>query len=139
MCLKETKRLESQCVNIYILFYLWLFGSEFAMGRIRARGPGGPKPTRNLTDNLTLFKPGGWQIMPLTLLPVPRIQKAIYSSALLIHNLFCDTSRVRKILRHRSWLKKISHNFEFLHFFFTISCSHFNGKNIKILKGQVTE
>ena len=42
-------------------------------------GSGEPEPPpRNLADQLTLFKPGG-QIMPLKLLPAPRIQKAIYT------------------------------------------------------------
>ena len=43
------------------------------------RGAGDRAP-RNLADHLTLSKPGG-QIMPLTLLPAPWIQKAIYTSA----------------------------------------------------------
>ena len=38
-------------------------------------GPGGPEPLRNLTNQLTLFKPGG-QIMPLTLLPAPPDSKS---------------------------------------------------------------
>ena len=42
---------------------------------------GGPEPPWNLTDQLTLFKPGG-QIMSLTLLQAPlplRIQNAVYT------------------------------------------------------------
>ena len=37
----------------------------------------------NLLDQLTLFRSGG-QIMPNTLLPTPRTQKSIYTSALLL-------------------------------------------------------
>ena len=40
-------------------------------------GPGRTPP--EFDRSLTLFKPGG-QIMPLKLLPAPRIQKAIYTS-----------------------------------------------------------
>ena len=51
----------------------------------RGVASGGPErlqpPPRNLADQLTLFEPGG-QILPLTLLPTPRIQKAIYTSVL---------------------------------------------------------
>ena len=36
-------------------------------------------------SKLTLFKPGG-QIMPLTLLPTPRIQKAIFTSSVEIES-----------------------------------------------------
>ena len=43
---------------------------------------GGAELPLNLADQLALFKRwrGGGQIMPDTLLPAPRIQKAIYTS-----------------------------------------------------------
>ena len=44
-----------------------------------ARGFGETRALLELADQLTLFKPEG-QVMPLTLRPAPRIQKAIYTS-----------------------------------------------------------
>ena len=50
------------------------------IGTLSARGVA--RAPRNLADQLTLFKPREqiMPIMPLTLLPTPRIQKAIYTS-----------------------------------------------------------
>ena len=64
---------DSRLVDTHVKFHgaeVWLEG----------KGAGGAEAPRNLSDQLTLFKPGG-QIMSLTLLPAPWIQKAIYTSA----------------------------------------------------------
>ena len=58
-------------------------------------GPGGPEPTWNLTDQLTLFEPG-W--VEFALLPVPQIQKDIYTSVLSFKllNCHCYNARIRR-------------------------------------------
>ena len=54
--------------NLSIVPTIFFTGAQFILGRGVARGGGVPP---NLADRLTLFKPWGGQIIPVTLLPAP--------------------------------------------------------------------
>ena len=65
----------------------WFPMTEFSLlfrGVARGGGAGGPKPPQNLADQLILFKSRGADYVPHTTASSPRIQKAIYTSAILV-------------------------------------------------------